>query len=90
MTSQLIHGEVQTGDTGRTHQCGFRKPVTLGGQRKSDDGVRGVVGDGMHGKVRRVKEGDLSGTGLVFIALKQGTKSQPDRSQSTRSSVDAG
>ena len=89
-TSQLIRGEVQTGYTGRTHQCGFRKPVTLGGQRKSDDGARRVVGDRMHGKVRRVKEGDLPGTRLVFIALKQGTKSQPGRSQSIRSSVDAG
>ena len=89
-TSQLIRGEVQTGYTGRTHQCGFRKPVTLGGQRKSGDGARRVVGDRMHGKARHVKEGDLSGTRLVFIALKQGTKSQPGRSQSTRSSVDAG
>ncbi len=51
---------------------------------------RRVVGDRMHGKVRHVKEGDLPGTRLVFIALKQGTKSQPGRSQSTRSSVDAG
>ncbi len=89
-TSQLIHGEVQTGYTGRTHQCGFRKPVTLGGQRKSDDGVRRVVGDRMHGKVCHVKEGDLSGARLVFIAPDTGTKSQPGRSQSTRSSVDAG
>ncbi len=89
-TSQLIRGEVQTGYTGRTHQCGFRKPVTLGGQLKSDGGVRRVVGDRMHGKVRRVKEGDLPGTRLVFNAPDKGTKSQPGRSQSTHSSVDAG
>jgi hypothetical protein len=89
-TSQLIRGEVQTGYTGRTLQCGFRKPVTLGGQRKSDGGARRVVGGRMHGKVRHVKEGDLSGTRLVFTAPKQGRKSQPGRSQSIRSSVDAG
>jgi hypothetical protein len=69
-TSQLIRGEAQTGYTGRTHQCGFRKSVTLGGQRKSGDGALRVVGDRMHGKVRHVKEGDLPGTRLVFNALK--------------------
>ena len=52
------------------HQWRLQKPGTLGGQQKSDDGVRRVVGDRMHGKVRCVKEGDLSGTRLVFIALK--------------------
>jgi len=72
------------------HQRRLRKLATLGGQRKSGDGVRRVVGDRMHRRVRHVKEGDLLGTRLVFIALKQGTKSQPGRSQSARSSEDAG
>jgi len=44
----------------------------------------------MHGSVYRVTQGDLSGKGLVFIAPRVGTKSQPGRSQSTHSSVEAG
>ena len=78
------------GVAGRTHQCHFGKPVTLGGQHRSDDRAREVVGDGMHGSSRDVNQGDLSGKRLVFIALRVGTKSQPGRSQSTHSSVEAG
>jgi hypothetical protein len=37
-----------------------------------------------------VNQGDLSGNRLVFIGRKIVTKSQPDRSQSTHSSVEAG
>jgi hypothetical protein len=37
-----------------------------------------------------VNQGDLLGERLVFIALPLGTKSQPGRSQSARSSTDAG
>ena len=44
----------------------------------------------MHGRLCRVNQGDLSGERLVFIALKQGTKSQPGRSQSVHSSEEAG
>jgi len=44
----------------------------------------------MHGRSCDVKQGDLSGKGLVFIAPCVGTKSQPGRSQSTRSSREAG
>lgn len=66
------------------------KPVTLGGQHKSDDRARQVVGDRMHGSERRVNQGDLLGERLVFIALPLGTKSRPGRSQSARSSRDAG
>jgi len=78
------------GVAGRTHQCRFGEPVTLGGQRISDDRARQVFGDGMHGSSYDVNQGDLSGIRLVFIALKQGTKSQPGRSQSIHSSVEAG
>jgi hypothetical protein len=38
-----------------------REPITLGGQRKSDGGARQVCGDGMHGRLRCVNQGDLSG-----------------------------
>ncbi len=78
------------GVAGRTHQCRPRKPVTLGGQRISDDRARKVFGDGMHGSSCDVNQGDLSGKGLVFIAPDKGTKSQPGRSQSIHSSVEAG
>jgi hypothetical protein len=46
------------------------KPVTLGGQRKSDDRARQVVGDGMHGSECHVNRGDLPDERLVFIALR--------------------
>jgi hypothetical protein len=46
----------------RGSECqGSRKSVTLGGQRKSGDGVRQVFGDGMQGSSRHVNQGDLSG-----------------------------
>jgi len=67
-----------------------RKPVTLGGQLKSDGRARQVFGDGMHGRSCHVNQGDLSGKRSVFIALRVGTKSRSGRSQSTRSSQDAG
>jgi cytochrome c len=59
-TSLLIQGEVQTGDD-------IRKPVTLGGQRKSDDRARKVVGDGMHGRSCHVNQGDLPDRRSVFM-----------------------
>jgi len=62
-----------------------REPVTLGGQRRSDDRVRQVFGDGMHGRSCHVKQGDLSEARWVFI-VGYGTKSPSGRSQSTRSS----
>ena len=46
---------------GQTHQRHFRKPVTLGGQRRSDDRARQVFGDGMHRSLYAVNQGDLSG-----------------------------
>lgn len=66
------------------------KPVTLGGQQRSDGRAREVFGDRMHGRSCSVKQGDLSGRRLVFIALRVGTKSQPGRSQSTHSSEETG
>jgi hypothetical protein len=66
------------------------KPITLGGQHRSDDRARQVFGDGMHGSSCHVNQGDLSGERLVFIGRRIATKSQPDRSQSTHSSVEAG
>jgi hypothetical protein len=45
-----------------------RKPVTLGGQHKSDDRARGVFGDGMRGRSRRVKQGDLPDRRLEFMS----------------------
>jgi hypothetical protein len=78
------------GVAGRTHQCRFGKSVTLGGQRISDDRARQVFGDGMHGSSCDVNQGDLSGKRQVFIAPNKGTKSQPGRSQSIHSSVEAG
>jgi hypothetical protein len=78
------------GVAGRTHQCHSGKSVTLGGQRISDDRAREVFGDGMHGSSCDVNQGDLLGTRLVFNAPDKGTKSQPGRSQSIHSSVEAG
>ena len=67
-----------------------RESVTLGGQLKSDGRARQVFGDGMHGRLCCVNQGDLPGTRWEFIALVSGTKSPLGRSQSTRSSEEAG
>ncbi len=82
-TSLRIQGEVQT--WGREPG----KPVTLGGQRRSDDRARQVFGDGMDGRSCDVNQGDLSGAGKVFITPDKGTKSRPGRSQSVHSSEEA-
>lgn len=58
------------------------KPVTLGGQRKSDDRARQVFGDGMRGRLRDVNQGDLPET--------RWAKSPSGRSQSTHKSEEAG
>ncbi len=68
----------------------FRKPVTLGGQHRSDGRARQVFGDGMHGRLRDVNQGDLLRTRREFAARSQGTKSPLSRSQSGRSSEEAG
>jgi len=47
--------------------------------------VRQVFGDGMHGRLRHVKQGDLFDAKGVFI-VGNGTKSPSDRSQSTHNS----
>jgi hypothetical protein len=78
------------GMAGRTHQRRSGKPVTLGGQRISDGRARQVFGDGMQERSCDVNRGDLSGERMVFIAPRAGTKSQPGRSQSIHSSVEAG
>jgi hypothetical protein len=65
------------------------KPATLGEQRRSDDRARRVFGDGMHGRLRRVNRGDLSGSRREFIVPDKDTKSPPDRSQSVHSSEEA-
>jgi ribosomal protein S12 len=49
-----------------------------------------VFGDGMHGRLRGVNQGDLPGVRWVFIAPCKGTKSHLGRSQSTHSSQEAG
>lgn len=66
------------------------EPVTLGGQRRSGDRVRQVFGDGMHGRLQRVKQGDLSGERWEFIAPDKGTKNPLGRGQSAHSSEEAG
>ncbi len=66
------------------------EPVTLGGQRRSDGRARQVFGDGMHGRSRGVKQGDLSGERWEFIAPHKGTKNPPGRGHSTHSSEEAG
>ena len=58
------------------------KPVTLGGQRKSDDRARQVFGDGMRERLRDVNQGDLLGT--------RWARSPSSRSQSTHKSEEAG
>jgi hypothetical protein len=68
----------------------LRESVTLGGQRESDDRARKVVGDGMRGRSRHVNQGDLSRPRWVFIAIRKGTKSPLDRSQSAHISEEAG
>jgi hypothetical protein len=78
-TSLRIQGEV-------LNWPGAREPVTLGGQRRSDGRARQVFGDGMHGRSRDVKQGDLSGKRWEFIAPDKGTKSPLARGQSTHSS----
>ena len=82
-TSLRIQGEVQT-------WAETQEPVTLGGQRRSDGRARQVFGDGMHGRLRIVNQGDLLRARWVFIAPSKGTKSPLGRSQSTRSSEEAG
>jgi hypothetical protein len=59
-----------------------RKPVTLGGQRKSDDRARQVFIDGMRRRSRDVNQGDLLET--------RWAKSPSGRSQSTHKSEEAG
>ena len=44
---------------GPTEATGYRKPITLGGQQKSDDGARQVFGDGMRRRLCHVDQGDL-------------------------------
>jgi hypothetical protein len=68
----------------------FRESVALGGQQRSDDRVRRVVGDGMQGRSCHVNQGDLSRPRRVFNAHMLCTKSPLGRSQSTHSSVEAG
>jgi hypothetical protein len=82
-TSLRVQGEVQT----RGRHTG--KPVTLGGQHISDGRARQVFGDRMHGRSRRVNQGDLIGTRQEFIAPDKGTKSLPIRSQSVHISREA-
>jgi len=81
-TSLLIQGEVQTGED-------IRKPVTLGGQRKSDDRARKVVGDGMHGRSCHVNQGDLPDRRSEFMR-RESPKSRSGRSQSVHRSKEAG
>jgi hypothetical protein len=81
--SLRIQGEVQT-------WIEIRESATLGGQRRSDGRARQVCGDGMHGRSRRVKQGDLPGTRREFIAPDKGTKSPSGRSQSTHRSEEVG
>jgi hypothetical protein len=82
-TSLRIQGEVQT----RYNDPG--KPVTLGGQQRSDGRARQVFGDGMYGRSCRVNQGDLIGTRRAFIAPDKDTKNPPVRSQSVQSSEEA-
>jgi RNA-directed DNA polymerase len=63
----------------------FEESVTLGGQHRSGDGARQVVGDRMQGRLRHVNQGDLPDTRLVFM-FREGPKSQSGRSQSTHRS----
>ena len=82
-TSLRIQGEVQTWDNDPG------KPVTLGGQQRSDGRARQVFGDGMHRRSCRVNQGDLMGTRREFIAPDKDTKSPPVRSQSVHISEEA-
>ena len=66
------------------------KPITLGGQHRSDGRARQVFGDGMHGSPCYVNQGDLSGKRSVFSVEIAHTKSWPGRSQSIHSSVEVG
>jgi len=67
-----------------------REPVTLGGQRRSGGRARQVFGDGMHGRSKGVKQGDLSDSRWAFIAAGEGTKNLSGRGHSTHSSGEAG
>ena len=67
----------------------FGKPVTLGGQHRSDGGARQVFGDGMYGRSCLVNQGDLIGTRREFIAPDKDTKSPAVRSQSVHISEEA-
>ena len=69
--------ETPTGHRDSRSETRFRESITLGGQQKSDDRARGVVGDGMHGSSRHVNQGDLSGPRWVFIALVIGYEEPP-------------
>jgi hypothetical protein len=82
--------ETPTGHRSSRSETRVRESVTLGGQQKSDDEARGVVGDGMQGRSCHVNQGDLSRQRWVFIAPGVGTKSPPGRSQSVHSSEEAG
>ena len=61
----------------------------LEGQQESDVRADWVVGDGMHGRSRRVNQGDLPVTRREFIAPDKDTKSPPGRSQSVHISEEA-
>jgi len=65
------------------------KPVTLGGQHRSDDRARQVFGDGMRERLRDVNQGDLPVIRPAFILRRQ-TKNRAGRSQSVHSSVETG
>ncbi len=70
------------GDLRKPAEKVSRKPVTLGGQRRSDGRARQVFGDGMRGRLRDVNQGDLPET--------RWARSPSGRSQSTHKSEEAG
>jgi hypothetical protein len=70
------------GDEGNPGSRVSRKPVTLGGQRKSDDRARQVFGDGMQVRLCCVNQGDL-------LEIRWG-EAPSGRSQSTHKSEEAG
>jgi len=72
-----------------TEAKGSRKPITLGGQHKSDDGARQVFGDGMHGRLRCVNQGDLPKERPRLAAIRRDNH-RKGRSQSVHSSKEAG
>jgi len=66
-----------------------RKSITLGEQHKSDGGARQVFGDRMHGRSRRVNQGDLPVKRSGAVWRKPGGN-RTGRSQSVHSSEEAG